>query len=122
MDSFKFHSTVAGIHKSQIDTSCLLLLLKKTDTGSETVNFISKPGVFFRSVELNDFMNSFISCGMASPHLIAASDFAIRKVSVNPNKGRLSIMNLKSLGPAARQTITVKVKCRIPSEGLFKGQ
>ena len=41
------------------------------------VNFISKPGVFFMGVQLNDFINSYISCGMAPPHIIGASDFAI---------------------------------------------
>ena len=45
------------------------------------VNFISKPGVFFMGVQLNDFINSCISCGMAPPHIIGTSDFAIRKVS-----------------------------------------
>ena len=51
---------------------------------------------------------------MASPHIIDASDFAIRNVSFNPNKGRLSVMNLRSPGPVAGQPISVKVKCRIP--------
>ena len=32
-------------------------------------------------VQLNDFINSYISCGMAPPHITGASDFAIRKVS-----------------------------------------
>ena len=66
------------------------------------------------SVELTFFVNSFISCGMASPHIIEALDFAIRKVSFNPNKGRLSVVNLRSPGPVAGQPISVKVKCRIP--------
>ena len=48
---------------------------------TEMVNFISKPGVFFMGIQLNDFINSFISCGIAPPHIIGASDFAIRKVS-----------------------------------------
>ena len=69
--------------------------------------------VFFRSVELTFFVNSFISYGLASPHIIDASDFAIRKISFNPNKGRLSVMNLRSPGPVAGQPISVKVKCRI---------
>ena len=60
------------------------------------------------------FVNSFISCGIASRHIIDASDFAIRKVSFHPNKGRLSIMNLRLPGPVAGQSISVKVKCRIP--------
>ena len=51
---------------------------------------------------------------MAWPHTIDTSDFAIRKDSFNPNKGRLSIMNLRSPGPVAAQTIIVKVKCRVP--------
>ena len=70
--------------------------------------------MFFRSVELTSFVNSFISCGMASPHIIDALDFAIRKVSFNPKKGRLSVVNLRSPGPVAEQPISVKVKCRIP--------
>ena len=45
------------------------------------VNFISKPGVFIMGIQLNDFINSYISCGMAPPNIIGASDFAIRKVS-----------------------------------------
>ena len=32
-------------------------------------------------VQLNDFINVYISCGMASHHIIGASDFAIRNVS-----------------------------------------
>ena len=48
---------------------------------TEMVNFISKPGVFFMGVQQNDFINSYISCGMAPPQIIGASDFAIRKVS-----------------------------------------
>ena len=45
------------------------------------INFISKPGVFFMGVQLNDFINSCISCGMGPPHIIGALDFTIRKVS-----------------------------------------
>ena len=45
------------------------------------VNFISKPGVFFMGVQLNDFINSYISCGTASPQIRGVSDFAIRIVS-----------------------------------------
>ena len=63
--------------------------------------------VFFGSVELTFFVNSFISCGIASPHIIDASDFAIRKVPFNPNKGRLSVMNLRSPGPVAGQPVKV---------------
>ena len=44
-------------------------------------NFISKPGVIFMGVQLNDFINSYTSCGMTPPHIIGASHFAIRKVS-----------------------------------------
>ena len=69
--------------------------------------------VFFKSVELTFFVNSFILCGMASPHIIDASDFAIRKVSFYPNKGRLSVMNLRSPGPVTGRSISVKVKCKI---------
>ena len=46
----------------------------------EMVNFISKPGVFFRGVQLNDFMNSYISCGKPPPRIIGASDLATGKV------------------------------------------
>ena len=70
--------------------------------------------VFFRSVELTFFVNSFISCGMGSPHIIDSSDFAIRNVSFNTNKGRLSVMNLRSQGPVAGQPISVKIKYRTP--------
>ena len=64
------------------------------------VNFISKPGVFFMGLQLNDFKNSYISCGMVPPHIIGASDFAIRKFSfITQNKDRVSMMNLRSLGP-----------------------
>ena len=76
--------------------------IKKTDAVKHCI-FLTKPVVFFRSVELTFFMNSFISCGMASPHITDASDFAIRKVSLNPNKGRLSVMNLRSPGPSKMQ-------------------
>ena len=41
------------------------------------VNFISKPGVFFMGIQLNDFINSYNSSGMAPPHIMGASDFAI---------------------------------------------
>ena len=85
------------------------------------VNLISKTGVFFRGVELSVFMNSFISCGMALPHIIDTSDFVIRKDSVNPNKDRLSDMNLRSPGPVAGQTSTVKVVCRIHFSGPSQG-
>ena len=37
---------------------------KKWTPATEIVNFISKPGVFFRGVQLNDFMNLYISCGI----------------------------------------------------------
>ena len=46
---------------------------------TEMVNFISKPGVFFMDIQLNVFL--FFFCGMAPPHIIGASDFAIRKAS-----------------------------------------
>ena len=39
---------------------------------TEMVNFISKSGVFFRGMQLNGFMNSYISCGMAPPYIIGA--------------------------------------------------
>ena len=94
---------------------------KQQTPSKEMVNFISKLGVFFRGLQLNNFMNSYISCDMTPPHIIVKSDFAIRKVSFNTNKGRLSVMNLRSPGPAAGQTITVKVKCRIPFSEPIKG-
>ena len=72
-------------------------------------------------IQLNDFINSYISCGMAPPHIIGASNFAIRKVSYNPNKGRLSVMNLRSPGPVAGQTITVKVKFSESIQGSVRG-
>ena len=78
------------------------------------VHFISKPGIFFRGVQRNEFMNSYNSCGVAPPHVIGASDFAIRKVPFNLNKGRLSIMNLRSPGPAAGQTDYCKSKVQDP--------
>ena len=53
---------------------------KQIDAGDRNGKFISKPGVFFRGVQLNDFMNSYISCGMSTPHVIGASELAIRKV------------------------------------------
>ena len=98
----RFHS--ATIHTSQTDTSCLLRLWETQTPAIEMVNFISKSGVFFRGVQLNDFMNSYISCGKAPPRIIGASDLAIGKVWFNPNKGRLSIMNLTLPGPVARHS------------------
>ena len=75
---------------------------KQTDAVRHCIFFNKACGVFFfRSVELTFFVNSFISCGMASPHITDASEFAIRKVSFNPNKGRLSVTNLKSPGSVA---------------------
>ena len=41
----------------------------------------TKPGMFFKSVDLINFMKSFISFGIASPRITDASDFVIRKVS-----------------------------------------
>ena len=84
------------------------------------VNFISKPGMFFMGVQLNDYINSYVSCGMTPPRIIGVSDFAIRKKKIisNPNKDRLSVMNLGWPGPVAGQTITVKVKCRIPAHSF----
>ena len=76
-----FRTTLdSTIHKFQADTSCFLRLQRKTPA-TEMVNFISKPGVFFMGIQLNGFINSYISCGMAPSHIIGASDFAIRKVS-----------------------------------------
>ena len=94
---------------------------KQQTPTTEMVNFISKPGVFFRDLQLNDFMNSYISCGLAPRHIIGASDFAITKVSFNQNKGRLSVVNLGSPRPVAGQTITVKIKCRIPFSEAIQG-
>ena len=90
------------------------------------VKFISKPRVFFMAIQLNDFINSYISCGMAPPHITGASDFAIRKVSfITQTKTDYPFMNLRSLGPVAGQTITVKLKCMIPFsepiQGLVRG-
>ena len=45
---------------------------KETDAVRHCI-FLTKPMVFFRSVELTFFVNSFISCGMASPHIIDAN-------------------------------------------------
>ena len=50
------------------------------------VNFISKSGVFFSGVQLNDFMNLYISCSTGPPHITGASDLAVRKVLFNLNK------------------------------------
>ena len=100
--------------KSKIGTDCLYRLKNKQQTLSDIVNFITTPVVFFRGVELTFFVNSFISCGMTSPNIIYASDFAIRKVSFNPHVDRLSVMNLRSPGSVARETISVKVKYRFP--------
>ena len=50
------------------------------------VSFISKALVFFRGVQLNYFMNSYISYGMKSPRIIGASDLAIRKVDLTQTK------------------------------------
>ena len=71
-------------------------------------NFITKPVMFFRS-EFVHFM-----WHIASPHIIDASDFAIRKVFFNPNKSRLSVINLRSPGPVAGQTISVKLNLSEP--------
>ena len=79
-------SAVAAIHKSQIRTDCLYRLpIEKTDAVSYFFFFfffLNKACGFFGSVELTFFVNSFISCNMASPHLIDISDFAISKISV----------------------------------------
>ena len=56
-------------------------MINKKTPATEMVFFISKPGVFFMGVQLDDFINSYFSCGMAPPDIIGASDFAIRKVS-----------------------------------------
>ena len=87
---------------------------KQTDSVRYCNFFKQSMWCFFRSVELTFFVNSFISCGMASPHIIDALVFAIRKVSFHPTKGRLSVVNLRSPGTVAGQPNSVKVKCRIP--------
>ena len=89
-------SAVAAIHKSIIGTSCLYRLQiktkqkkkkkKKKQTLSYIVIFLTKPVVFFRSVELTFFVNSIISRGMSSLNIIDASDFATRTVSFNQTK------------------------------------
>ena len=55
------------------------------------------------------------------PILLVLSDLAIRKVLFNPNKVKLSVMNLRSPGPVAEQTITVKVKCLDPFSNSLRG-
>ena len=45
----------------------------KQTSATEKVNFISKPGVFFSGVQQNDFMNSYISCGMAHHRCVGFS-------------------------------------------------
>ena len=60
-------------------------------------------------------MNSFISCGMALPHSIDASDFAIRKVSFNPTKLRQNIRyELKVVGISSRTDDYCKSKMQNP--------
>ena len=75
---------------------------------------------FFFEECRTDFLCEFVhSCGMALPHITNVSDFAIRKVSFNPNKGRLSVIYLRSPGPIAEQPISVSVNCRFPFQSLF---
>ena len=45
---------------------------KQQTPATEIVTFISKPRVFFRGLQLNDIMNSYFSCGMATPHITGA--------------------------------------------------
>ena len=74
-------------------------------------------------VEMNNFMNSFLSFGMASPHITdgASSEFDMRKVSIKTDKSRLGRYELRSPGPVAEQTITIEVKFRIPfSESILR--
>ena len=52
-----------------------------------------------------------LSCGMALPHINGASDFAIRKVSVNPNKDTdYSLYELKIAGTSSRTADFCKSK------------
>ena len=92
----------------------LLIVNKQIDAGSDIVNFISKPMVFFRSIKLNFFVNSFISCGMASPHIIDASDFAIRKVSFNPYRKQTICYELKIAGTSSLTDDFCKSKMQDP--------
>ena len=54
---------------------------KQPDAGDRNGKlYFIKPRVFFRGVQLNDFMNSYISCGLTPPHIIGASDLTFRKI------------------------------------------
>ena len=79
------------------------IVRNKQMLATEMVNFMSKPEVFFRGVQLNDEFVHFIWHGTA------------------PNKSSLSVMNLRSPGPAAGQAVTVKVKCRLPFSEPVQG-
>ena len=94
---------------------------KQQTPATEMVNFISKSGVLFQGCTTEWFYEFPHFTWYTPPHIIGASDFAVRKVSFNRNKGRLSVMNLRSPGLAAVQTITVKVKCKIPFSGPIQG-
>ena len=115
-DYFEFYSVCSCSYTQVSNRHELPLSIANKNRRCQTLYFFFKQSLwcFFRSVKLTFFVNSFISCGMVSPHIIEASDFAIRNVSFNQNKGRPSVMNLRSPGPVAGEPISVKVKCRIP--------
>ena len=49
---------------------------------SENVNFITTPGMFFRTFRIELF-HEIVSFGMASPPITGASDFSVRKSYLN---------------------------------------
>ena len=90
LDFFEFYSvcSCSYTHVSNRHGLPLSIANKQTDAVRHCIFLNKACGVFFfGSVELIFFVYSFISSGMALPYIFDASDFAIRNVSFNPNKG-----------------------------------
>ena len=125
-----FRTTLDSIMQLQLYTSLKQTRVafydceKQTDAGNRNSEFYFKALSIFRGVQLNDFMNSYISCGMATPHIIGSSDLAIRKVWFNQNKSEMQTIRyeLEITGTSSRTDNYCKSKMQDLFQSLFKGQ
>ena len=109
-DYFEFYSVCSCSYTQVSNRHELPLSIAKKNRHCQTLYFFNKACGVFQECR-TDFLCEFVYFMW---HIIASHHFAIRKVSFNTNKGRLSVMNLRSRGPVASQPISVKVKYRIP--------
>lgn len=85
---------------------------------------MTKPGMSFRSVALNNEFVLLIWHGIVSHHRRFRCHYKKyeSKVSFNPDNGRRSVMNFRSPGPVARQTSAVELNAGFLLQSPFNGQ